>query len=109
MRESRTFGSVEGVLGNQDSYSDFVELQATLSRKEERHRPGHRGNVGQRPEPADRRGSGGGSDRLAGASGAPRRCEPVGHRQWRPEQSQNRVMHKGNDWEKRLPVPFLAH
>jgi len=33
----------------------------------------------QRPLPACRRELSGGSDSLTGTSGAPRRCEPVGH------------------------------
>jgi hypothetical protein len=32
MRESRTFGSVEGVMGNHDSYSDLFEMKVALSR-----------------------------------------------------------------------------
>jgi hypothetical protein len=33
MRESRSSGSVEGVMGNHDSYSDSIEWKAILTRQ----------------------------------------------------------------------------
>jgi ribosomal protein L13E len=33
MRERRTFGSVEGVMGNHDSYSDLFEMKVALLRE----------------------------------------------------------------------------
>lgn len=65
-----SFGSVVG----RHLVSSLCEMKVTLSREEERHRTGHRGNVRQRPELAGRRGSRSGSDRITGASDAPRRC-----------------------------------
>jgi hypothetical protein len=47
MRESRSSGSVEGVMGNHDSYSD-VEMKLALSQEEESQCTFHRGNVRQR-------------------------------------------------------------
>jgi hypothetical protein len=54
-------------------------MRLALSREEESQRTVHRGNVKQRPSPACRRGLSGGSNNGTGASGAPRRCYPVGH------------------------------
>jgi hypothetical protein len=54
--------------------SSFVEMKLALSQEEESQCTFHGGNVRQRPSPACRRGTSGGSDSLTGASGAPRRC-----------------------------------
>jgi hypothetical protein len=68
--------------------------------------PRERCGLRQRPLPACRRGSSGGSDSLTGASGAPRRCEPVGSCRWRPEPCDDSVMQDRQIRQKRLPVPF---
>jgi hypothetical protein len=44
------------LLVDRHGVSSLCEMKVTLSRKEERHRTGHRGNMRQRPEPADRKG-----------------------------------------------------
>ena len=54
--------------------SSFVEMKLALVQEEESQRTFQGGNVRQRPSPACRRGTNGGSDSLTGASGAPRRC-----------------------------------
>src|SRR5437016_8675328 len=54
--------------------SSFVEMKLALSQEEESQRTAHGGNLRQGPSPACRRGTSGGSDSGAGASGAPRRC-----------------------------------
>jgi hypothetical protein len=49
-------------------------MKLALAQGEESQRAFQGGTKRQRPAPADRRGSRGGSDSEAGASGAPRRC-----------------------------------
>ena len=57
--------------------SSLCEMKLALSRRQESQRTFQGGTTRQRPVPANRRGPSGGSDGLAGASGAPRRCEPA--------------------------------
>jgi len=49
-------------------------MKLALSQEEESQRTVQGGNTRQRPSPACRRGTSGGSDSGTGASGAPRRC-----------------------------------
>src|SRR5713226_7326770 len=54
--------------------SSFVEMKLGLAQNEERQRTFQGGNTRQGPRPACWGGRSGGSDSVAGASGAPRRC-----------------------------------
>jgi len=54
--------------------------------------PRERCGLRQQPLPACRRGTSSGSDSSTGASGAPRRCEPVGSCRWRPEPCEHSLM-----------------
>ena len=64
---------VRGFIVGSHLVSSFVEMKLALSQEEESQRTVHGGNARQRPEPACRRGTSGGSDSETGASGAPRR------------------------------------
>jgi hypothetical protein len=65
---------VRGFVVGSHFVSSFVEMKLALSQKEESQRAVHEGNMRQRPSLACRSGISGGSDSIAGASGAPRRC-----------------------------------
>lgn len=83
--------------------SSLCEMTVTLSRQEERHRTGHGGKRRQRLKPAGLRGPRRGSDRLTGASGAPHKCQPVGHRRWRPDTAEEIE----KEWSRRFRAQIL--
>jgi hypothetical protein len=64
---------VRGFVVDSHLVSSFVEMKLALSREDESQGTFQGGNVRQRPSPACRRGTSGGSDSETGASGAPRR------------------------------------
>jgi len=65
---------VRGFVVGSHLVSSLVEMKLALSQEEESQRTVHGGSLRQRPSPACRGGTSGGSDSLTGASGAPRRC-----------------------------------
>ena len=69
---------VRGLFVGSHLVSSLLKCALALSQEEESQCTFQGGNWRQKPSPACRRGSSGGSYSETGASVAPRRCEPVG-------------------------------